>query len=158
MVGSTIDIGNYILHEDGRIFSKNRNRFMTFAKNPAGYLCCNISGKQNGVHVFIAKAFIPNPENKPYVNHKDGNKANNAVLNLEWTTPSENNCHALKTGLRKPKLKDWQVKLSRWLIEYYPEKYTRTGLAKFYGVTSSHMAQVIRGLERSKPLGTISNG
>ena len=51
------------------------------------------------VHKVVAEAFIPNTENKLIINHKDGNKFNNHVDNLEWFTHSENTRHAMKTGL-----------------------------------------------------------
>ena len=62
---------------------------------------CSLLFKQGFfLHRIIAVAFIPNPENKPCINHIDGNKKNNSLNNLEWVTYSENNQHAFDIGLR----------------------------------------------------------
>lgn len=71
-----------------------------------GYLYCVLwkDGKHErfAIHRMVADAFLENPEGLPVVNHKDGNKENNNVSNLEWCTHSENSYHAFRTGLRKP--------------------------------------------------------
>lgn len=70
-----------------------------------GYLCTRMmdeNGKSssNMIHTLVAKAFIPNPDNLPTVNHKDGNKHNNRVNNLEWASYSKNNQHAMDNNLK----------------------------------------------------------
>lgn len=75
-------------------------------KGKQGYLCTRIMNKEGKskseyIHILVAKAFIPNPEKKYTVNHKDGDKHNNRVENLEWNTYSENNKHSIENGLRE---------------------------------------------------------
>lgn len=64
------------------------------------YLYKDGVGKEYLIHRLVASTFIPNPLNLPQVNHKDGNKLNNFVGNLEWCTPLENTTHAVNTNLR----------------------------------------------------------
>ena len=66
-------------------------------------LCMNNNRYTVGIHRLVALTFIPNPENKPEVNHKDRNKSNNNVENLEWVTQSENVAHAYRHGV-EPRL------------------------------------------------------
>lgn len=73
-----------------------------------GYLMANLSrngvSKTTNVHRIVALAFLPNPNNYKCVNHKDGNKLNNNVSNLEWCTYRQNTLHAIEHGLAKPHL------------------------------------------------------
>lgn len=66
-----------------------------------GYLYASFKGKRLPVHRFVALAFVANPDEKAFVNHKDGNKRNNNSNNLEWVTRSENAIHAYAIGLAK---------------------------------------------------------
>lgn len=95
---------SYDIYEDGRCFSHLSNKFLTpkmSVKYPTYNLTLNGKKKQVKVHRMVAETFIPNPENKPIVNHKDGDTHNFHVSNLEWVTASENSQHAQNTGLMK---------------------------------------------------------
>lgn len=82
-----------------------------------GYVIISISnkGKTNykKLHRLVAEAFIPNPLNKPYINHKNGIKHDNRIENLEWCTPQENTVHAQKNNLIKNKARYWKGKFGK---------------------------------------------
>jgi hypothetical protein len=86
---------NYLIYDDGRVWSKPRKgRFLKHKKDPSGYhqVCLWRDGKQktNRIARLVALHYIPNPENKPEVDHIDRNKDNNHVSNLRWATRQEN--------------------------------------------------------------------
>lgn len=98
---------DYTIFEGGNIQNNKTCKFILSNIGKSGYkhVCLFKKGKRKtfDIHRLLAIAFIPNIENKPYVNHKDGDKLNNNLSNLEWYTAKENVIHVNKTGLIKRK-------------------------------------------------------
>lgn len=90
----------YIAFQNGDIFNKHGHK-MSPCENRYGYLHTLINGKHADVHRIIATCFIDNPDDKPFVNHINGNKSDNRAENLEWVTRSENTKHSYRIGLQK---------------------------------------------------------
>lgn len=95
---------HYQISDIGLVKNNLTNKLLEGSHDSRGYKIVSIyaNGKMYSikVHRLVAQAFIPNPDNKPTVNHRDGNKDNNKVSNLEWATHKENIDHAIETGLR----------------------------------------------------------
>lgn len=98
--------GSYEISNKGRVRSKMRKgRFMKLLLQPSGYYRVGLRGdgpqKSFFVHRLVASHFVENNQDKPQVNHIDGNKLNNDYSNLEWVTPYENYHHARSIGLHE---------------------------------------------------------
>lgn len=124
--------------------------------NPLRYMSVGLWEKKKQynftVHRLVALAFIPNPQEKPEVNHIDGNRENNKASNLEWCTRQENVEHAIKSGLHMPYGEDhhgaklnWE-KVKEIREKYVPRKYSQHRLAREYGVNQDTIHSVVNNL------------
>lgn len=154
--------GPFEISNAGLIRNKNNGYIYKTAISGWGYHYKTFQKKYGKTYVYIHKAiataFIPNPENKPQVNHIDGDKNNNRVENLEWVTTKENIRHAFRTGLSKPNVKcgesHWACKITDAQVEEIKE-LRATGLtykkiAEVYGCHLSNIAYICNGATRSK--------
>lgn len=147
---------DYAVSSYGRMYSKRAGHCLSIKSlDNDGYIKVAPHGHTKRLNRIVAQAFIPNPDSKTTVNHIDGNKTNNRVDNLEWSTPSEQMIHAYKHGLKKPmrgsdnanaKLTDEQVKAIR--SEYVRNSRTHgtVALGRRYGVTNRVIGLIVRGL------------
>jgi len=140
---------DYVIYDTGIIKSLKHNKIilLKYVLDRYGYpiICLSTNGKSKTfkIHRLVAQTFIPNPDNKPQVNHKDGNKQNNRVDNLEWVTRKENEKHAVENGLKGHKLLENDVLAIHGL---YLSGMTRKEIGLIYGVTDTHIYYIVNGL------------
>lgn len=141
----------YFVSPKGNIYNRHGN-LIKGAIDHCGYKHVILNRKNKRVHRLVAETFIPNPDNKPCVNHIDGNKLNNAVDNLEWCTHSENTKHAYDNGLEEKQCGekrhahklDWdKVKYIRQVYIKRSKTFSAAALAKKFGVDRSTITAVI---------------
>ena len=138
----------YYITREGKVYISNyRNTGLAKEMKPriiAGYYALGLEAPESNskhriqkihkIHRLLAEHFIPNPYNKPCINHKDGNKLNNSLDNLEWVTISENTRHAYANKLER----NWWTKelgiVCITLIQDY--KYNFADVAKLFGLPS----------------------
>lgn len=172
----------YEIHSDGTVVSLGRvgqrgyvvkDRKLVPHRNSSGYLrvSMNLTGKNREyfIHRLVAQCFVDNPENKPVVNHKDGDKSNNHFSNLEWVTSSENSKHAFRSGLSKaPALrgeKHSMHKLSQADVDYIRAVHTpwdsdcgSKALAERFGVRPQTITEIVHGRSWLPASGLIIGG
>ena len=160
---SIIDYPGYEVSDDGRVRSIERTvvdrrslrHFQSVMLKPRlkrGYPVVVIrdagATKNASVHRLVATAFLPNPENKPQVNHKNGIPTDNRVSNLEWCTAAENTQHSYSTGLQQPKrgVHNHQSKLTdAHVAAIRADTRSQRKIAADYGVTQSVVSDIKRG-------------
>ena len=119
----------YEISNQGRV--KNpKGKILGGSTHKDGYRFITIKGKQMPIHRIVAESFIKNEYNKPFVNHKDGNKMNNSVDNLEWVTQQENIQHSYKNKLQPSKVKTYKGKFTDEQRQQIKDEYNNTDISR----------------------------
>lgn len=146
----------YTLYKDGKIFSRYTNRFLKATVDSTGYpivILVNKFGKfKKSIHRLLGEHYISNEDNNPQINHKDGDKTNFTLENLEWVTAKENSAHANTTGLNlardearyRPVVKTCLV--TGVVLEEFSSV---TQAAKLNGLKQPNLTKVCRGYRKS---------
>lgn len=141
-----LSIDDYIITKEGNIINKKRGNVLKPQLNGKGYLRVSIGKQLKFVHRLVAEKYIPNPNNLPQVNHKDGNKLNNCVDNLEWVSNKDNRKHALENRLHLCGEKCPWSKLNEndviYILNNYP-KMTIKDLALKFNVNRNTISHIV---------------
>lgn len=113
----------------------------------------NGKATRHSIHRLVATAFIPNPEKLPQLNHKDGNKLNNFMGNLEWCSSKNNTHHAIKNGMRETVVASRRGEKSNWakydkhqimsMRALYKAGHTQKQIASMYGSIQAYISDVV---------------
>lgn len=141
-------IPGYSIFFDGTVINDKRSLSLKTFKSKGGYVRVSIRSKKYLVHRLVAITFLDNPENKPEVNHKDGNKDNNHYSNLEWVTASENIKHGHSIGLNNQKgSKNNSSKLMESDVlkirNLYSEGNNLTTISKLFNIDVSNVYYIV---------------
>lgn len=154
----------FSISSKGRLFSKRTSKILKQNVVGNSYNACvtKIGGRSGKnlvlkIHREVAKAFIPNPNNLPMVNHKDGDKSNNDVENLEWVTAKENINHAINNGLStfshllessilRRKLSDDDVRFIKNNFKPYDKEFGVRALCRKFNVSHSTISSIIKNI------------
>lgn len=138
---------------DGRKWCKCKGRTLVGRPTKMGYLRVGLGrGVDCYIHRLVAQAFLVNTNNKSQINHKDGNKRNNSVNNLEWCSNSENMAHAAKKRLMRSGELHSNHKLTKDAVSYIRNKYQRysrefnlSTLGRLFNVCPESVRRVVLG-------------
>jgi hypothetical protein len=146
-----MNISKYHISPNGVVTNTKTNKVLKQQNHSNGYkkitLTDGVNQKSFFVHRLVAEKYIKNPNNLPQVNHKDGNKQNNDVSNLEWCNNSQNQIHACKIGLKPTGNNLWNGKFTKEQI--FDIRLLRLGgmkiseLSARYNTTKSTISQIV---------------
>jgi len=144
--GIFYDLSDYEITRDGQVINKHNGHTVKPQINGKGYGRVSIGKQLRFVHRLVAEKYVPNPENKPQVNHIDGNKLNNDTDNLEWVTNQENRDHAVLNNLHSHGESCPHAKLTQNDVNYIREhsEIKNTDLARMFNVSPSHIRSIKR--------------